>query len=267
MNRCRTIAVFNHKGGVGKTTTAVNLAAALAQQHQLRCLVIDLDPQANATRALLNRELNNGEPSIRDVLLSDPPTQEQVNNTIVQSTVPNVFVCPATLNLSEAEFRLAARPRRELLLQDQLHLIASSFDYIIIDCPPSLGLLALNALAAADSVIVPCETQFLSLRGLGYVLDVIELVQKRLNPKLTVLGAIATKYYIISRANQEALNCLKGLKHIHTFRTVIPRDVKAEEAPSHGQPIITYAPESRSAKAYINLAEEVIHLCQKQNQN
>ncbi len=267
MVSCRTIAVFNHKGGVGKTTTAVNVAAALARVYGWRCLVVDLDPQANATRALLGRDLRAGERSVRDVLCQDSGTGAAMAEVLLDSSVPGLLVAPAVLGLSEAEFKLASRMSRELVLRECLRSVVSSFDHIVIDCPPSLGLLALNGLAAADSVLVPCETQFLSLRGLRYVLDVVALVRERLNPGLKVLGVLPTKFYVLSRANQEALACLRKLREVHVFGAVISRDVRAEEAPSHGVPLVAYAPDSRSAEEYLKLAEEVMQLCQNQDRD
>ncbi|HOC69279.1 MAG TPA: ParA family protein [Candidatus Hydrogenedentes bacterium] len=261
MTRCHTIAIFNHKGGVGKTTTAVNLAASLAYRYGKRCLVVDMDPQANATRALLGKELDETQPTIRCVLAPDGATPCTLSDILIGTVVPNLILAPAALNLSEAEFKLATRTNRELILREHLRTVAPSFDYILIDCAPSLGLLALNGLAAATRVLIPCETQFLSLRGLRYVLDVLALVQSQLNPTLTVLGVLATKHYILSKANAEALHCLKNLKQVHVFDAVIPRDVKAEEAPSHGKPLVIYAPEARATKQYLELAQEVITLC------
>jgi len=252
-----TIAVFNHKGGVGKTTTVVNLAAGLSRYHDKRCLVVDTDPQANATRALLGHELPQDQRTLRHVLLREVGFAD----TIVKTDIPKLKLAPADLALSEAEFKLASSMSRELVLKEQLEPTIRSYDYVIIDCGPSLGLLALNGLAAADHAIIPCETQFLSLRGLHYVLDVLSLIQAKLNPKLNILGVLATKFYVLSRANNEALQCMRSFKNLHVFNAVIPRDVKAEEAPSHGKPLTTYAPDSRAARQYLLFAEEVNRLC------
>jgi len=168
----------------------------------------------------------------------------------------------ADLSLSEAELKLASRMSRELVLRECVNPVVCSFDFIIVDCAPSLGLLTLNGLAVAQGVIVPCETQFLSLRGLRYVLDVLNLVKARVNPSLQVLGVLPTKFYILSKANNEALDCMRNLKHVHIFDAVIARDVKAEEAPSHGRSILEYAPDSRAAAQYRKLAREVLALCQ-----
>lgn len=258
MTKCKIIVVFNHKGGVGKTTTAVNLAAGLAHSHSKRVLVVDMDPQANATWALLPKKLPPDQETISQVLLGASSLQK----ILMRTSIPSLHIGPADLGLSEAEFKLTATANREWLLQRCLRPFVSLFDYVIIDCAPSLGLLSLNGLAAADQVLIPCETQFLSLRGLHYVLDLVNMVRVRLSPSLNVLGVLATKFHVISRANNEALECLRNLNDVRVFKSVIPRDVKAEEAPSHGKPIILYAPESRAAREYVKFTDEVIRICQ-----
>lgn len=257
MTICHKIALFNHKGGVAKTTTAVNLAACLAQIYGQRCLVVDVDPQANATRGLMGREVDEETVTLTKVLMEGA----LLNRAIVPSSIKNLFLVPADLSLSEAEFKLVSRLQREFILRDQIEAESKDYDFLLLDCPPSLGILSLNALAAVDAVMIPCETQFLSLRGLKFVLEMVNLVKERLNPKLKILGVVATKFYPLSRANHEALACLQNLKEVSVFQTVIPRDVKAEEAPSHGQPLISYAPESRASEAYRRLAEEVLTRC------
>ncbi len=257
MTFCHKIALFNHKGGVAKTTTAVNLAACLTQIYGQRCLVVDVDPQANATRGLLGREIEEDTVTLSKILLEGAT----LRNAVIESSIKNLFLVPADLSLSEAEFKLVSRMQREFILRDQIHTVMKDFDFLFLDCPPSLGILSLNALAAADAVIVPCETQFLSLRGLKYVLEMVNLVRERLNPNLKILGVVATKFYPLSRANHEALACLQNLKEVSVFQTVIPRDVKAEKSPSHGQPLITYAPDSRVSEAYRKLADEVLNRC------
>jgi chromosome partitioning protein len=261
MAQTKILAVFNHKGGVGKTCTAVNLAACLVRLHGKRCLVVDMDPQANATRALLGKDLDSRQPTLCDVLLEESERGPVLPDLLLPTVIRGLMVLPAELGLSQAEFKLVSRMRREYVLRDKLLTMEPSYDYVIIDCAPGLGLLSLNALTAADAVVVPCETQFLSLRGLKYVLDIVGLVRDRLNPGVRLLGVLGTKYYILSRANNEALQCLRKLTHVHVFKSVIPRDVRAEEAPSHGQPLIDYAPDSRSARAYAAFAEEVMTLC------
>ena len=261
MTSPQTIAVFNHKGGVGKTTSAVNLGAYLASKHRQRVLVVDMDPQANATRALLEREPSEDCATMKDVLLGEggaPPFQEVAMNTQVEG----LCVAPADLTLSETEFKLVHRVSREMILHERLQSAGDAFSFTLIDCPPSVGLLALNGLAAAEHVIIPSETQFLSLRGLRHVLDVLKLVRERLNPRQRVLGVLPTKFHARSRANHEALSYLRSLKSVHVFDAVIPRDVKAEEAPSHGKPLVLFAPDCRAALEYEKLAAEVMRLCQ-----
>jgi len=262
MKACHTIAIFNHKGGVGKTTTAVNLAASLAHAHKKRVLVVDMDPQANATRALLGRELREDERSIRHLLAANSSTGVGLTDIFLATGMPDVILAPSDIALSEVEARLVSRPHREYLLRNSLRSIASSFDFLIVDCPPSIGLLSLNALTAADTVICPVETQFLALRGLHYVLDVVQLVKERLNPQLGTLKVLATKFHPLSSANREVLQYLAASQStLSFFQTVIYRDVRAEEAPNHGLPLILYAPESRAAQQYLRLADEVMQIC------
>jgi chromosome partitioning protein len=260
MTGCRIIAIFNHKGGVGKTTTAVNLAAGIAHAHGKRVLVVDMDPQANATRALIGKELAPEQLTVRHVLLQELSPRVTVAEIIVNTRISGLGVAPADLSLSEAEMKLVPKLSRDFALK-ALEGKTASFEYIIVDCPPSLGLLSLNALAAAEGVIIPCETQYLSLRGLHYVRDVIGLVQEKLNPRLRILGVLATKFYVLSSANNEALRGVRSLPGIHVFESVISRDVRAEEAPNHA-PLVLYAPEARATQQYLRFADEVIRICQ-----
>jgi len=262
MTSATIITVFNHKGGVGKTTTAVNLAAGLCLGYGKRCLVVDMDPQANATRALLGMEVADAQPTMRDVLLGEGTVKRGIWDVVVKTAVPGLSVAVADLSLSEVELKLASRMSREFVLRECMGPVVSSFDFIIIDCPPSLGLLTLNALASCQGVIIPCECQFMSLRGLRYVLDILNLVKARLNPAMKVLGVLPTKFYVLSKANNEVLDCMRNLKYVHVFDAVIARDVKAEEAPSHGRSILEYAPESRASAQYRKFAGEVLALCQ-----
>ena len=258
---CKIITVANLKGGVGKTTTAVNLAASLAFAHKKRVIVVDMDPQGNATRALLGAESGTLQYTVKDVMVADPAGRRAFKDILRESGIPGLFVAPSDLALSEAEFKLVSRMGREFILKEALHTTVSSYDYVIIDCPPSLGILTLNALAASHNVIVPCETQFLSLQGLRYVLDLLNLIRVRLNPQLKLLGVLATKFYVLSSANNEALKCLRGLRDVPVFEAVIPRDVRAEEAPSHGCPLVLYAPEARATRQYLRFGDEVIARC------
>lgn len=252
--------MFNHKGGVGKTSTAVNLGACLAGTPGKRVLLIDLDPQANATRAVLKKEPTEGQPTIRS-LFSPGETEPSLTKSAISTSVLGMDIVPSDLRLSEAEFQIASRRGREHVLREALRTITAQYDYIIIDCPPSLGLLSLNGLVAAEYVVIPCETQYLSIRGIRQVIEIIECVRETLNPQIQILGVFPTKYFILSKANTEALEYLRANAKVHVFDAVLPRDVRAEEAPSHGVPVVAYAPDSRAARALGLLTSEVLKLC------
>ncbi len=260
MKTCHTIAIFSHKGGVGKTTTAINLAASLAHAHKKRVLVVDMDPQANATRALLGRELTDNAPSIRTILSAEAGAPIHLGKVLLPTSLDTLHIIPADISLSEAELKLTNRPRREFLLHNALQEL-TGYDYIVIDCAPSLGILSLNALTAADGIIIPCETQFLSLRGLHYVLDLLSLVRSKLNPNLRILGILPTKFYVLSMSNREVLQYLMTQQAAVPVFHPISRDVRAEEAPNHGLPLILYAPDSRAAQQFVTLSTEVIKRC------
>ncbi|NUM53491.1 MAG: ParA family protein [Candidatus Hydrogenedentes bacterium] len=263
MEKAICIAIFNLKGGVGKTCTAVNLAASFVHDHKQKVLVVDMDPQANATRALIGKDFENERVTMKHVLLRDAADSVALSHILMRTSLPGLLVAPADLTLSEADIKLYSAMRREFVLREQMQSVRTSFDYVFIDCPPSLGILTLNAMAAADYVVVPSECTFLSLRAIKQILPFLDLVRDRLNPRLNLLGVVATKYYILSKANQEVLECMRGLKDtVHIFREVIARDVKAEEAPSFGLPLCLYAPNCRATEQYRKLAEEVIRKCQ-----
>ncbi len=262
MNPARTtIAIFNHKGGVGKTTTSVNLAASLAHVHKKQVLLIDMDAQANATRTLLGKEYPESAPSIRTLLSGDQNTPVRFADTLTSTSIKTLHLIPADIRLSEAEIKLVNRPQREFMLRNILRE-AHGYDYIIMDCPPSLGILSLNALAAADGVIIPCETAYLSLRGLKYVMELIALVKTKLNPNLQVVGILPTKYYGLSLANQEILQYLLNMRATIPVFSPIGRSVRAEESPNHGLPLILYAPDAPITRQYIDFSLEVITRCQ-----
>jgi len=263
MEQCKIISVANLKGGVCKTATTVNLAASLAHVHGRRVLIVDMDPQGNATRSAVGGRSIPESLTMRQVLVADPVRPVNIEDIFMETDIPGLTVAPADLSLSEADYKLVSRPGRELVLKEALRTVLQSFDYVIIDSPPSLGILTLNALTASQGVIVPCETGFLSIEGLHYVLDVLKLAQAKRNPDLRLLGVLPTKFLILSTANREALEYLRSMKQVHVFTSVIPRDVRAEEAPSHGKPLILYAPESRATKQYLQLTEEVIALCRR----
>lgn len=248
----RTIAIVNQKGGVGKTTTAVNLGAYLARAGH-RVLLIDLDPQANATSGLgvEHQKLSHG---IYEVLVS-PTTLRDV---IVPTTIDGLHLAPATLSLAGASVELVPLERREYLLRDNIADRTDEYDYILIDSPPSLGLLTVNGLVAADEVLVPVQSEYYSLEGLGQLMETIDLVKDNLHPGLQMLGVVLTMYDPRFRLSEAVLEELyKFFPSAQIFRSVIPRNVRLAEAPSFGQTILHYDPKSPGAKAYRKLADEL----------
>ena len=242
------VAVANQKGGVGKTTTTVNLAAASAEQGR-RTLLIDADAQANATSALGVQP--NGR-YLYDALLG----RAELSRCIVPSSWPGLDVAPSSMDLVAAEMDLAARPEREYTLRRALADAAPRYDLVLIDCGPSLGLMTLNALNAADAAIAPVQCEYLALEGLSALLETIRRVQTNLHPGLSLLGVVATMYDGRTRLSQDVAAQLR--EHIpSTFRTIVPRSIRLSEAPSHQRSIIDYAPASRGADAYRELAEEI----------
>ena len=249
----RVLAVANQKGGVGKTTTAVNLGAALAEAG-FRLLVVDLDPQGNATTGLgLNPRDVSG--SIYDVILNDVPLEDCVEPT----SVKNLFVAPATIDLAGAEIELVSQMSRELRLKKAIDAVRDLYDLVLIDCPPSLGLLTVNGLAAADDVLVPIQCEYYALEGLGQLLRNVALVQSNLNPGLEVRGIVLTMYDARTKLADQVESEVRQYFGPKVYRTVVPRTVRLSEAPSFGQPIIVFDSPSRGAKAYRELAKEVSH--------
>jgi len=248
----KIFAVANQKGGVGKTTTAINLSAALADM-QRRVLVVDLDPQGNATTGL-GIEPRHLEVSIYDVLMKEHPIEDCVEPTAVK----NLFVTPATIDLAGADIELVSAFSRELKLKKAIQSILGDYDYIFIDCPPSLGLITINGLAAATDVLVPIQCEYYALEGLSQLLKSVELVQRNLNPELRVSAIVLTMYDSRTKLSEQVVEDVR--KHFGdiVFRTVIPRTVRLSEAPSFGQPITVFDPSSRGSHAYKALAEEVV---------
>src|SRR5262245_61649461 len=246
----RVIAIANQKGGVGKTTTAVNLGAALAEVG-FRVLVVDLDPQGNASTGLgINpRDVEN---SIYDVIMTDAPALDCVEPT----SLKNLFVLPATIDLAGAEIELVAAFSRELKLRRALDTVRSEYDVILIDCPPSLGLLTVTGLAAADDVSVPVQSEYYALEGLGQLLKNVAMVRS-LNPTLDVRGIVLTMHDSRTKLAEQVESEVRGHFGTKVYRTVVPRTVRLSEAPSFGQPIIVFDPTSRGAQAYRDLADEV----------
>ncbi|MDQ6616192.1 MAG: AAA family ATPase [Actinomycetota bacterium] len=247
----RVLAVANQKGGVGKTTTAVNLGAALAELGY-RVLVVDLDPQGNATTGL-GINSRNLEATIYDVLLHDVPMEDAIEPTSLR----NLFVVPATIHLAGAEIELVPTFSRELRLRRAIEQVTDNFDYIMIDCPPSLGLLTVNGLAAATEVVVPIQCEYYALEGLGQLLRNVNLVQTNLNPGLEVTTIILTMYDARTRLAEQVAREVRQHFGARVCRHLVPRTVRLSEAPSFGQPIILFDSSSRGATAYRELAKEV----------
>lgn len=247
----KVIAIANQKGGVGKTTTSVNLSACLAELGK-RVLLIDIDPQGNSTSGLgINKA------SIKrctyDALVNDVPLED----IILDTTVPNLKLVPATIQLAGAEIELVSIMSRENKLKRVLDKVKYSFDYVLIDCPPSLGLLTINSLTAANSVLVPIQCEFYALEGLSQLMNTISLVQKNLNPVLALEGVVLTMFDARTNLSIQVVDEVKNHFRSKVYQTIIPRNVRLSEAPSHGQPIIKYDARSKGAEVYMDLAREV----------
>lgn len=248
----RKIAFANQKGGVAKTTTAVNLGAFLAKRRK-KVLVLDSDPQSNAT-TYLGVQPHNLETSLYDVLLRG----ESIGNSIISTYIKDLYLIPSNIDLSGAEIELVNTIGRESLLKDRLKAIKDSFDFVLIDCPPSLGLLTVNALTAADEVIIPVQTEYFALEGMGKLMKTIQVVQERLNPKLKISGIIPVMFDTRTNLSQEVLNMIREHFKDKVYKTKIRKNIKLAESPSHGKPILYYAPKSYGAQDYDALAREVL---------
>ncbi len=254
----KIIALVNQKGGVGKTTSSINLAACLGHLGK-KALLIDLDPQGNSTTGL-GIDKGDIKKSIYDLLVNEANLKEVIKKTKFR----NLYIIPATISLAGADLELAEKSRldpefsKNKQLKKGLEEVKDIFDYIIIDCPPSLGLLTTNALTAADSVIIPVQCEFFALEGIMQLLNSIMLAQKTLNPTLDIEGVLLTMLDNRTNLGLEVVQDIKSYFKERVYDTIIPRLVRLSEAPSHGKPIINYDPKSRGAEAYINLAKEVI---------
>ena len=247
----KIISIANQKGGVGKTTTSVNLSSCLALAGK-KVLLIDADPQGNATSGVGASKSN--EKSTYDIIIN----QEDVKNVVQKCSVENLDVCASNINLAGAEVQLVSQLSREHKLKEALDPVKDSYDYIIIDCPPSLGLVTLNALTASDTVLVPIQCEYYALEGLGQLMSTIDLVQKHLNKDLDVEGVVLTMFDARTNLSMQVIEEVKKYFRDKVYQSVIPRNVKLSEAPSYGLPISLYDKNSKGAKAYEELAAEVI---------
>ncbi|MBF8376667.1 ParA family protein [Alicyclobacillus mali] len=252
MSSARVIAIANQKGGVGKTTTAVNLGACLATLGK-RVLLIDIDPQGNTTSGV---GINKADVKycVYDVIINDV----NIADAIMPSGLDNLDVLPATIQLAGAEIELVPTISREVRLRRAIQGMRSRYDFIVIDCPPSLGLLTVNALTAADSVMIPIQCEYYALEGLSQLLNTVRLVQKHLNTSLEVEGVVLTMLDARTNLGLQVIEDVKKFFRDKVYNTIIPRNVRLSEAPSHGRPIIHYDPKSRGAESYMELAKEVI---------
>ena len=253
----KIISIANQKGGVGKTTTSINLSTILAKKGK-KVLMIDADPQGNASSGVgINRE--EIELSVYDILINDVKIEEVVKKT----NIKNLDLCPSNINLAGAEVELVSVMSREHRLKEKLDEIKDNYDFIIIDCPPSLGLITLNAFTASDSVLIPVQCEYYALEGLGQLLNTISLVKKHLNKDIEVEGALLTMYDIRTNLSNQVVKEVKNYFNEKVYKNVIPRNVKLSEAPSYGMPITIYDPRSKGAKSYEKFVKEFI----KNNEN
>ncbi len=253
----RIIAIANQKGGVGKSTTAVNLSSSLAQKGK-KVLLLDVDPQGNATSGI-GMDKNKLKKTIYDVMIEQMPVGEAVTQTIVEG----LDIIPATTNLAGAEIEMVSMLARETILKRALDDLKEEYDYIYIDCPPSLGLITINALTAADGVLIPVQCEFYALEGLGQLLNTIKLVQKHLNTGLEIDGALLTMYDGRTNLSNDVAEEVKKYFHNKIFKTIVTRSIRLSEAPSHGKPIAIYDPKAKGAEQYEELAKEVIERGEK----
>ena len=249
----KTIAIANQKGGVGKTTTSINLSASLAAKGK-KVLVIDTDPQGNTTSGF-GVEKNDLDNTVYELMLSECSIKECILNDVIDG----VSIIPSNVNLAAAEIELIGVDRKEYILKREVEWIKDGFDYIIIDCPPSLSMLTINAMTTADTVLVPIQCEYYALEGLSQLIHTINLVKERLNPDLDIEGVVFTLYDSRTNLSMQVVENVKSNLSQKVFQTLIPRNIRLAEAPSYGMPINAYDPKSAGAEAYMQLAEEVIN--------
>ena len=248
----RIIAVANQKGGVGKTTTAINLAACLAEAGQ-KVLAIDMDPQGNMTSGL-GVDKDSVEKSIYELIIGEVDIKEVINKEVLE----NLDIIPTSIDLSAAEIELIGVDDKEYILRNAIDQVKDQYDFVIIDCPPSLSMLTINAMTTADSVIVPIQCEYYALEGLTQLIHTINLVQERLNPSLEIEGVVFTMYDARTNLSLQVVENVKDNLQQNIYKTIIPRNIRLAEAPSYGLPINKYDPKSTGAESYMRLADEVI---------
>ncbi len=248
----KVIAIANQKGGVGKTTTSINLSAALAEKGK-KVLMIDIDPQGNATSGF-GIEKNDLDNTVYELMLGECSIQE----CIIQEVLPNLSVIPTNVNLAAAEIELIDMDKKEYILKNEIDWVKDKYDFIIIDCPPSLSMLTVNAMTAADSVLVPIQCEYYALEGLSQLIYTVNLVKTRLNPDLEMEGVVFTMYDSRTNLSAEVVENVRENLEERIFNTMIPRNIRLAEAPSFGRPITSYDPRSAGAISYLELAQELI---------
>lgn len=249
----RVIAIANQKGGVGKTTTSINLSACLAEAGK-KVLVIDTDPQGNATSGL-GLDKDECENTVYDLVLDQCSIKECMYTV---ENIPNLTIIPSNVDLAGAEIELLGINEKEYILRNAVDYVKDDFDYVIIDCPPSLNMLTINAMTTADSVLVPIQCEYYALEGISQLIHTIDLVQQRLNPKLKIDGVVFTMYDARTNLSSDVVDTVKNNLNATVYQTIIPRNVRLAEAPSHGLPINLYDPKSTGSESYRNLAKEII---------